>query len=129
MTRMRIASVFALLWASVQVYDLARLHRFPPEHWLGWIFGLLFVALAAALWIRARVARSLAIFIGAAFGIGYVVIAYRFGLGCGEGSIRCYGHLLSQPLIVVAMLAAVVVPMAYKFRIGADREGRGPGAP
>jgi hypothetical protein len=115
---MRIASVFALLWASVQVYDLASLHRFPPEHWLGWILGLLFVALAPALWIRARVARSLAIIIGAAFGISYVVIAYRFGLECSEGAIRCYGHLLSQPLIVVAMLAALIVPTTYNFRMG-----------
>jgi hypothetical protein len=115
---MRIASVFALLWASVQAYDLASLHRFPPDHWLGWMLGLLFVALAATLWIRARVARSLAILIGAAFAIGYVVTAYRLGLGCSEGSIGCYVLLLSQPIFVVAMLAALVVPMAYNSRIG-----------
>jgi hypothetical protein len=117
MARMRIASIFALLWASLQVYDLASLHRFPPEHWLGWILGLLFVSLATALWIRARVARSLAILIGIAFAIGYVVTAYRLGLGCDESSIGCYVHLLSQPLLVLAMLAALVVPMAYNFYV------------
>jgi hypothetical protein len=79
---------------------------------------LLFVSLAAALWIRARVARELALLIGTAFAIGYVVIAYRFGLGCGEDSIRCYVHLLAQPLLVLAMLAALVVPMAYRSPMG-----------
>ena len=127
MGRARLASVLTLVWSAIQAWSLLLLGFYPARHVVGWGLCAIFVAIAIGLWLARPWARVTFLVVGSGFVIFYATAYYLAGLPCAGDSSSCNMPLvLSQPILTVATLAILLMPLASNPTI--ERDARKSGA-
>ena len=127
MGRARLASVLAVAWAAIQAWSLLLLRFYPPQHIVGWSLCVAFLLVAIGLWLARPWARVLLLVLGVGFIVFYAAGFFVTGLPCaGDGSNCNIPLVLSQPLVTVAALVALLKPLASNPTM--ERDARKSGA-